>query len=254
MISSKDAHKGAENSPYECEAQKLADLKSAILSTVTSELKTPFTIVKESLEKLSAGTSGQLTEPQKKLVCTARENLGKLQKIVNQLIYVTNVESNKIELFIQKIDLHNILNEVFQHYRWEMEQDDIFFSWHYDHTLPFIATDEKALTYIVKNLIELSIHHAKNGNEISMDAKHAEGTVEIIVRDHGALPIFGTTPRQEAENKLKNVDSQSLEDAAFGLDLTQRLVCLLKGTLAVNDDDYQGRIFTITLPLDFITE
>ena len=251
MIDSNDKFEASKATPADKEEQELVKLKTEILSTVSSELKVPFTILKESLRKLADKNTGQLTKDQQLLIEVAEQNLEHLQKIVNQLIYVTNVESNKIELFIQEIDLHNILDEIFHRYRWESEQNDIFLSWDYDHTLPFIATDKKALQYILKNILDLTLQHAKKGNEISMHTEYSNREMRIIVRDHGALSVFGVTPRQEESNTLTEVGGQTLEGVTLGLHLTIRLVQLLKGTLEVHDEKYKGRTFTIKIPRDF---
>jgi len=69
--------------------QQLDQLKSDFISTVSHELRTPLAITKEGLSLVLDGITGDVNEKQSKVLNTAKSNIDRLARLINNLLDIS---------------------------------------------------------------------------------------------------------------------------------------------------------------------
>jgi len=84
---------------------EVEQLKSEFISTVSHELRTPLTSIRGSLGLLEAGAAGSLTDKAQGLIKIAHHNSERLVRIINDILDIEKIESGKLTLNIQRVDV-----------------------------------------------------------------------------------------------------------------------------------------------------
>ncbi|MDP3828561.1 MAG: PAS domain S-box protein, partial [Polaromonas sp.] len=94
------------------ELKRIDRMKSEFVSTVSHELRTPLTSIRGSLGLISGGVAGELPARVKTLVDIARNNCERLIRLINDILDIEKIESGKMHLDLQVVDLQPLLAQV----------------------------------------------------------------------------------------------------------------------------------------------
>ena len=83
---------------YAIERKHLLQFREEIVNASSHELKTPLCIIKESISILLDGITGNLTQQQNEILKTARENVERLEHLIDRLLAVSQLDTDKKEL------------------------------------------------------------------------------------------------------------------------------------------------------------
>jgi signal transduction histidine kinase len=86
-------------------------LKSDFVATVSHELRTPMTSIRGYVDILLMGAAGSLNEQQAQFLGVVKRNTKQLSILVNDLLDVSRIESGKVNLNLQELDVVEIINE-----------------------------------------------------------------------------------------------------------------------------------------------
>ena len=87
--------------------EKLERLKSEFTSIVSHELRTPLTAIKNSLDILLSGKTGEITAAMDNFLNLAKRNVTRLSGIINDLLDLTKVEAGKMDFRFEKGDINS---------------------------------------------------------------------------------------------------------------------------------------------------
>ena len=82
--------------------EQLERLKSDFISIVSHELRTPLTAIKNSLDIVLKGKTGEIADPTEKFLQMAKRNVQRLSGIINDLLDLSKVEEGKMEFHFEK--------------------------------------------------------------------------------------------------------------------------------------------------------
>ena len=83
-------------------------LKSEFVATVSHELRTPMTSIRGYVDVLLMGAAGALNENQTHFLSIVKNNTERLNILVNDLLDVSRIESGRVTLSPQALDLREI--------------------------------------------------------------------------------------------------------------------------------------------------
>jgi signal transduction histidine kinase len=88
--------------------QNPSDRRTTLLANVSTELRTPLTLILAPLESLLMGNHGSLTDDQNALLRTIHNNSVRLLQMVSGLLDFSNAESGSVQVSRQPVDvIHN---------------------------------------------------------------------------------------------------------------------------------------------------
>ena len=234
-------------------AEKANKEKSIFLAKMSHELRTPLNAVIGYSEILLE--DGEIDgKPEEKILDLRRINTaGKhLLSLVTDVLDVSKIEANTMELKVQTFELKTFVDEVVVTCRPLVTANGNTLSIHASEQLGAVSTDQTKLRQAVINLVSNAAKFTKNGAitvTVKRETNQAADWVEIQVRDTGIgiaasdLPKLFQNFRQAAAST-----SSKYGGTGLGLALSQKLCALMGGGISVESDLGVGSCFTIRVP------
>ncbi|HUS85354.1 MAG TPA: GAF domain-containing protein [Anaerolineales bacterium] len=229
-------------------------LKSEFVATVSHELRTPMTSIKGFVDLLLMDVSGELDDEQRRFLEIIASNTFRLEILVNDLLDISHLESGKVALTFEPLDVHLLLNEMREHVEHRSEEEDkqISFQVEAPQNLPRLRGDLERVRQILANLVENSFNFTPAGGEIRMRARHVGDQIEIDVIDNG-MGISLSEQERIFERFFRGEQSLILgiSGTGLGLAIVLNLVEMHGGRIWVTSDGIPGKgsTFTVSLPV-----
>ncbi len=233
------------------EAEEATRIKSEFVSNVSHELRTPLNAIIGYASLLLQGTYGPVNDPQKPPVEGIQRNASELLNLINNLLDLSKMESGKIPLTIEAVDLKRLLPEVLENLKGLMNGKQIDVRWDIQEGLTSIQTDPMKVRQVVLNLLSNAIKFTEVGS-ITLSASNVKGGVRFLIADTGVgmkqedLPYIFDPFRQIDGSMTRKVGGSGL-----GLTIVKNALTILHGTIDVQSEYGRGSTFTVFLPKRF---
>lgn len=248
-----------ENSRLYDKAQEASKAKSAFLANVSHEIRTPLGAMLGFAEILQDADG--LTSELKDSVETIYRNGQQLLRIVDEILDISKVESQKIEIEKLAVSLKEILLDIEHLLTLRAEEKGVSLKILYDELPDYIRTDPTRLRQILINII---------GNAIKFTD---QGSVELHVRqrpdpndkDHCVLEFRVIDTGIGISDEQKNLLFQPFAQAdssttrrfggtGLGLFLSRKLARLLGGDVILDKSIAgSGSVFLVTVACDVVS-
>lgn len=232
---------------HEAEVERL---KNEFISTVSHELRTPMTSIKGYTDLLVSERVGALSEQQRHFIQIIKNNADRLTALVNDILDISRIETGRIKLQIEPLDLAWLINGVVDSFRGKMVEKSLELTLDLPQTLPPVRGDESRVTQILENLTSNAWKYTAEGGQVTIRAKVTSDFVQVDVTDSGIgiastdLPhIFDRFYRTE------QAEVQAVDGSGLGLFIVKMFVELLGGKIWVKSEIDRGSTFSFTLPL-----
>ncbi|MGC8667478.1 MAG: ATP-binding protein [Chthonomonadales bacterium] len=231
--------------------EEAARLKNEFISYVSHELRNPLTTIRGFIQTLQA--DGKLdAQTRNEFYDIIEAETTRMLGLINDLLDSSRLEAGKpITLAVRPVSLANLIRKAaraIRFYKFWTEAHSITVSVPDD--LPEIEADADKLSQILDNLLTNAVKYSPNGGEISIQADALNGSVRIVVEDHGV----GMTQEQLAKlfQRFERVERQEIAQipgTGLGLYLTRHLVELHGGSITCESEAGKGSRFIVTLPV-----
>lgn len=226
--------------------KELDRLKTEFLSMVSHELKTPLTAMKTSSEFMLEEKCDQNTRRQ--LLALINRNIDRQARMVDDLLDISRIESNRMKLDMESVDLHEALEHSLENVRRLSEDKGIEIETDVQEHIPKVHADKDKLIQVFVNLLNNAVKFTQRGGSISVSAHETDQDIAISVKDNG----IGMDPEnlEHVFDKFYQIDSTSTRKVGgcgLGLSITKGLVEGMGGSIEVESEPGKGSIFTFTL-------
>jgi len=227
--------------------QELDRLKSMFIASMSHELRTPLNSVIGFTGIILQGMSGEINEEQRKQLTLVKNSANHLLALINDVIDISKIEANKVELYIQEFDLTSLAQEVKNSFVVTAEEKGLKLSLEMPERL-IIKSDERRTKQVLVNFVSNAIKFTDSG-EIKIKVTSEDELARVLVKDTG----IGI--RKEDIDKLFKAFSQiptpgkTKEGTGLGLYLSKKIAYLLGGDITAESEFGKGSVFTFTLPL-----
>jgi CheY-like chemotaxis protein len=215
---------------------------------MSHEIRTPLTAIIGFSESL-LDTSQSMQERVESINTVIRS--GKhLMQIINDILDISKVEADKLDIEHIEVSLFEILNDVHSLITLMAENKDLFFNIEYDFPIPeIIITDPVRLKQIIINLCNNAVKFTeKGGVHVKVSYNNDDGLLIINVIDTG----IGLN--QEHMDKIFDPFAQAdtsttrkYGGTGLGLHLSKQLATKLGGDLLVESTPGVGSCFCLTI-------
>ena len=242
--------------------------KTNFLATMSHELRTPLNSIVGYSELLADGIYGKLTDQQQDRLEKIHRNGRALLDVINVILDLNKIESGRLKLEREVIDLAKLLDNDFEALKTACESKDLSFELDIVRNLPGVRGDSLRLRQIVHNLTDNALKFTNKG-KISLALEH----IQVVNgnSDDFALPMIGwlsdghwilvtvadtgigIAPEDQAIifEEFTQVDSganREFDGTGLGLSITRRLVELHSGSIWVKSALGEGSRFYTALP------
>jgi CheY-like chemotaxis protein/HAMP domain-containing protein/putative methionine-R-sulfoxide reductase with GAF domain len=236
--------------------------KSEFLSNMSHELRTPLNSLLILSKLLGENKNKNLTEKQKEYVHTIHSAGTDLLELINEILDLSKVESGKIELNIEKINLKSLAKSIKRNFEHLAQDKKLSFGVKTDDDLcESISSDQQRLDQIIKNFISnavkftekggitITIHRPRKGIDLTKSGLDPDKTIAISVADTGK----GIAKEKqkiifEAFQQEDGSTSRKYGGTGLGLSISRELAKLLGGEIQLESEVGIGSTFTLYLP------
>lgn len=233
------------------EAEKANRVKSEFLSSMSHDLRTPLNAVLGFGQLLEFNPKEPLTTNQKDYVGQIIKGGKHLLNLINDILDLAKIEADKIELSIDELDLHSILDECIVLIQPLAEEHNIQIIDNYKkQESKIIEADNTRLKQILLNILSNAIKYNKKNGSITIEYQTInKNKLQINIKDTGLgisddkqANIFTPFFRVDANNP-------SAEGTGIGLTISRKLIEIMNGSINFVSEIGKGSTFWIDIPL-----
>lgn len=230
-------------------------MKSEFVANVSHELRTPMTSIKGYVEIMLMGAAGELTAQQRHFLEIVRSNTERLGTLVNDLLDLSRIESGRVKLNYQWLDLREIAHEVVLDVqrRSREENKPMTITLQAVDDLPQVMGDLERIRQVIGNLVSNGYNYTPANGSVTVMLSHQDGEIQVDVKDTG----IGIAPDEQPrmfERFYRGEHPLVLATAGTGLGLAvaKTLVEMHHGRIWFTSTGVpgEGSTFSFTLPLD----
>ena len=223
--------------------------KSEFLANMSHELRTPLNAIIGFSEVLGERMFGELNEKQAEYTEDILSSGRHLLSLINEILDLSKVEAGRMELELARFDLPLAIDNARTFVRERATKHGINLDVTVDERLGDFVGDERKIKQVLLNLLSNAVKFTPEGGRIGIDARQADGSVEISVSDTG----IGISPEDQAKifEEFRQVGgdyAHKREGTGLGLTLAKKFVELHGGRIWVESEVGKGSTFSFTLP------
>ena len=229
--------------------KSLEEERNEFISVVSHELRTPIAITEGNISnaQFMASQSGDIAEIRKALDA-AHEQVQFLAGLVNDLSTLSRAERNVLEINVESINPHKLVEELAENYRAEAKAKGLEIKVDLDPHLESLQSSKLYCREILQNFITNAIKYTEKGS-VTIGASSAAKGVKFTIHDTG---IGISKPDQEKifDKFFRSEDYRTRKNNGTGLGLyvTMKLARLLHAEISVDSQLNHGSTFTIFMP------
>ena len=241
---------GASTIARDITEEKILDrMKSDFVGTVSHELRTPLSAIKGFLELVVDGEAGPVNGTQREFLDIAVRNSDRLGALINDLLDMSRIESERLEMKSDPVDLAAVLGEVGATFRHEAYTKGLVLREQVAE-LPLVRGDKARLIQVFCNLVSNAIKYTPRG-EVGFRAAPIADGVEVTVYDSG----IGLTPEDRGQlfTKFFRGSNPVVTDSrgtGLGLVIAKAILQAHNATIDVESRPGEGTQFRVVLPLN----
>jgi two-component system, OmpR family, sensor histidine kinase KdpD len=222
-------------------------LHSALLNSISHDLKTPLVSITGALSALLENNSKLDQQQIKELLTTAHGESERLNHLVNNLLDMTKTESGVLRISKKPCDLRDFMGACFEQFKSRIGGRNIKTDFPKD--MPEVALDFPYMLKAFTNIIDNALKYSPDGSSVEVTASCTSNKVRIAVRDQGCgIPkedlgrIFDKFYRvQSAENVL---------GTGLGLSISKNIIEAHGGHIIAESILGKGATFIVELPIE----
>lgn len=231
-------------------AEAASQAKTDFLATMSHEIRTPLNVVTGLSDIL---IKSPLNDDQYRIVETLRTNAQLLLRLINDLLDISRIEDNKIELESTAFRPADVLEDLKMMFAQDIERKGLDFALTDNTQGVTVRGDRTRLQQIVMNLISNALKFTARGEiELIGEAQRRGDRVDLslAVRDTGiGIP---EAKRSQIFDKFTQADAsitRRFGGSGLGLSIARALVEVMGGEIAVDSEEGRGSLFSVRLSL-----
>ncbi|HLI50187.1 MAG TPA: ATP-binding protein [Thermomicrobiaceae bacterium] len=226
-------------------------LKSALLSAVSHDLRTPLTSIKAAATSLLQPGAHWTTADRRDLLEAINEETDRLNRLVESLLDLSRVEAGELRPELDWFDLREAIYHALD--QSERVLRDLRVDVSIEQALPPLRFDFVMIGQVLTNLLENTAKYSPPGSRIALSASRSGESVEVAVQDVGAGIPAGEEER--IFDKFYRVDAPNRPlGSGIGLAICRGFVEAHGGRIWAMRNAERGMTVRFTLPLPSTVE
>ncbi|HEV8471386.1 MAG TPA: HAMP domain-containing sensor histidine kinase [Methylomirabilota bacterium] len=225
--------------------RRMDETKEEFFATLSHELRSPLTSVREAAHLLRDGVPGVLNAKQARLVTLVERSTDRLLRLVNQILELSRLRAGVLPLSRERVDLARVVGRAVEELRPQAEEGGLSLTRERVGDRFDTFGDEDRLVQVVVNLVANAVRFTPRGGRVTVRLVDAGAEVEIQVEDTGvgipatALPYIFESWRQAHRDR---------GGTGLGLAVVRGVVQAHGGRVTVESQEGKGSRFTVLLP------
>ena len=233
-------------------AQDAVRARDEFLTVAAHELRTPLTALRLHLERalyLTARTPAETipTASAEKSLNPALRQIDRLQQLLDALLDVSRITTQRVRLDVNAVDLVEILGEMAMRLENQARAAGVALQFELPDDPIIIFGERLRLEQVLNNLVTNAIKYGA-GRPVHIRLEEHTDQAALMVRDEG----IGIAPDDQARifGRFERATTARQSDSlGLGLYIAKEIVIAHGGTITVSSEPGKGASFQVLLPL-----
>ena len=225
---------------------KLTKAKSKFTSTVSHELRSPLATIKAATDLVLEGVLGPVNTEQKDILGTAKENIDRLGRLINNVLVYQKMEAGKTDYELKENDLNEVIREVHRSVSLFAGNRNADLVMELAGDLPKLKFDRDKIFQVLTNLMANAIKYSEGG-AIVIETRCVDHEIHTSVRDSG--PGIKTDYFEKIFEPFTQVENIKKGGTGLGLAISKEIILAHHGRIWVESEMGKGSTFHFTLPI-----
>jgi signal transduction histidine kinase len=228
------------------------NLKDEMIMQMSHELRTPLTAARGYIDLTRMLDASQVGEQASTFLASVASNLSTLERMVNQVIDVSALISNRFTLHFERFDLAKMLHDQVAAWNPMMQERELILSLFVSPPSLPIEGDPHWLAQVTEHIIRNSYSYTLPGGSIDIQATMTESCVTVVITDDGA----GVGPdeidrvfERMFRGRAAEAGPTDARGLGLGLYVSKRIVEAHRGTIQLESQLGKGTFVTVVLPI-----
>lgn len=233
-------------------AEEAARAKTRFLSIMSHEIRTPLNGIIGTANLLGLNKMPEQEELIDSLIFSSNHLLG----LVNDILDLNKIESDKLELVHKPLQLSSLMNNIKHQFTTMAEDKGLRLVTDIDTAIPnYILADEVRMGQVINNLVNNAIKFTDSGSVAIrlalVNNADNKATIKFSVSDTGiGIPKEHHDSIFETFRQVQQAETRKHAGTGLGLAITKRLVELQGGNIQIKSAQGEGTVFFFELTFD----
>ncbi|MBN1579084.1 MAG: GAF domain-containing protein [Anaerolineae bacterium] len=235
------------------EEVELATLKDDMTHMLVHDLRSPLTAVMGSLALMKRSFKSGKEEQFDRLLEMAQNGSDRMLRMVNELLDISKLESDKLPLHPEPVSARELLQEVAIRLTSLADEAHITLELSAEETLPPLLVDPQLIGRVLNNLLDNAIKFTPDNGRIQLWAQNGtepgDKTIQLGVTDTGpGIPLESQSRLFEMFQQIESIKGRRV-GTGLGLPFCKMAVEAHGGQIWVESEVGRGSTFAMTLPI-----
>ncbi len=227
------------------ELGKTEDMKNEFISSVSHELRTPLTAIKGWGETSKMAIESGDKELVKKGISVILGESERLQSLVEELLDFSRMQSGRLSVNAEIIDIASIIDESAEMYDELARQHNILMKIVRPKVLPPVLGDRDRLKQVFINTIDNAIKYTISDGSVDITVTYEDGFIKTLIKDTGVgIPEKDIDRVKEKFFKA----NKTVRGSGIGLAVADEIIKQHNGLLFLESEENVGTVVTVVLP------
>ncbi len=228
--------------------KKIDELKDEFIGTVSHELRSPLSIIKEGISLVLDEIPGKINEKQSKILKTAKSNVDRLARIINDLLDISKIESGGLKIKKEALDIISMMKQVVSSFKLAIKDKRLALKVDLPEKEIIVHVDPDMITQVISNLVDNAIRFTEKGH-VEVSVKDREALIECSVSDTGIGISRDNLPKLFSKfQQFGRIAGLGRRGTGLGLSIVKGIIDLHGGKVGVESELGKGTKVTFILP------
>ena len=227
--------------------RELDQVKDGFVALVSHELRTPLTSIVGYLEILMEDGAESLSSEQRQFLATVNRNVDRLATLVNELLFLVQVDAGGLELQLAEADVNELLAEATDAARPVADAKSVTLTFA-PESVPPVLCDRGRLAQLLDNLVSNAVKFTPEGGRVELKASESGEAVALSISDTGIGIPPDEVPRLFSRFFRSSIATErGIPGTGLGLAISQAIAEAHGSVITVESVPARGTTFRLLL-------
>ncbi|WP_366139835.1 HAMP domain-containing sensor histidine kinase [uncultured Polaribacter sp.] len=230
--------------------KKISEIKTDFINNMTHEFKTPIATINLALDSIKNPKIIGDNEKVLRYVQMIRDENKRMHTQVENVLRISRLEKNQIEISKETIDMHDIIDDAISHTSLLIANRQGSLNTHFEAITTEIPGNQFHLTNVIVNILENALKYSEGKPKIDVYSESTNKYFVVKIKDEGIG--MSKAVQKNVFDKFYREQKGNIHDVkghGLGLAYVKEIVDKHHGSVLVESEKGVGSIFTVKLPL-----
>lgn len=231
--------------------KELDRLKDDFVSITSHELRTPMTAIRSYAWMALHKSDTPLSKNLEKYIIRILLSTERMINLVNDMLSISRIETNRIEINLEPIDLISICKDIVDEVYYSKATDKNIKFVLLEQPIPKVLADPEKLREVLINIVGNALKFSHEGGKITIGFFTDGKVVETFIKDEGSgisKEDLGRLFQKFGRLDNSYTATASSGGSGLGLYISKKLIELMAGKIwASSEGEGKGSTFTFSL-------